>query len=162
MTPSKSKPKAGRAHAARTKTMGGELSKRYAVDEHPTGSGGHGYQWKKYDATRKKDGLEVSVFVFDKSALDKKLRGQKQLAAKVADVMRRDVATLARAREGSGGESRRRRGVGRGSSVARAARARTRPGRGGLPRRRSSRASTPNTSTACAPRRRGPVRYATP
>ena len=36
--------------------MGSELSKRYDVDKDATGSGGHGYQWKSYQATRKKDG----------------------------------------------------------------------------------------------------------
>ena len=39
--------------------MGSELSKRYDVDKDATGSGGHGYQWKSYQATRKKDGLEA-------------------------------------------------------------------------------------------------------
>ena len=33
------------------------------------------YQWRVYSATRKKDGLEVSVFVFDKNELEKKLKG---------------------------------------------------------------------------------------
>ena len=51
------------------KSMGSELSKRYDVDKDATGSGGHGYQWKSYQATRKKGGLEVSVFVFEKAAL---------------------------------------------------------------------------------------------
>ena len=54
--------------------MGSELSKRYDVDKDATGSGGHGYQWKSYQATRKKDGLEVSVFVFEKASLEKQSR----------------------------------------------------------------------------------------
>ncbi len=75
--------------------MGSELSKRYDVDKDATGSGGHGYQWKSYQATRKKDGLEVSVFVFEKAALEKQLRNQKSLFEKVVMTARRDVATLA-------------------------------------------------------------------
>ena len=63
--------------------MGSELSKRYDVDKDATGSGGHGYQWKSYQATRKKDGLEVSVFVFEKASLEKQLRNQKSLFEKV-------------------------------------------------------------------------------
>lgn len=46
--------------------MGGELSKRYHVEQDPTGTGGHGYLWKVYNAKRKKDGFECSIFVFDK------------------------------------------------------------------------------------------------
>ena len=75
--------------------MGSELSKRYDVDKDATGSGGHGYQWKSYQATRKKDGLEVSVFVFEKASLEKQLRNQKSLFEKVVLTARRDVATLA-------------------------------------------------------------------
>ncbi|KAH8061791.1 hypothetical protein JL722_3745 [Aureococcus anophagefferens] len=76
--------------------MGNELAKRYAIEPDATGSGGHGYSWKSYSATRKKDGLEVSVFVFDKSALEKKLRGQgKDLVRQIVEVMRRDVEVMA-------------------------------------------------------------------
>ena len=76
--------------------MGNELAKRYAIEPDATGSGGHGYGWKSYAATRKKDGLEVSVFVFDKSALEKKLRGQgRDLVRQIVDVMRRDVEVMA-------------------------------------------------------------------
>ncbi|KAH8056658.1 hypothetical protein JL721_9940 [Aureococcus anophagefferens] len=76
--------------------MGNELAKRYAIEPDATGSGGHGYSWKSYSATRKKDGLEVSVFGFDKSALEKKLRGQgKDLVRQIVEVMRRDVEVMA-------------------------------------------------------------------
>lgn len=75
--------------------MGSELSKRYDVDADATGSGGHGYQWKSYRATRKKDGLEVSVFVFEKASLKKNLLGNKSLYEKIVMTARRDVATLA-------------------------------------------------------------------
>jgi len=76
--------------------MGNEIAKRYSVEGEATGSGGHGYSWKSYAATRKKDGLEVSVFVFDKSALEKKLRGQgRDLPKAIVEVMRRDVAQMA-------------------------------------------------------------------
>ena len=75
--------------------MGNELAKRYAIEPEATGSGGHGYSWKSYNATRKKDGLEVSVFVFDKGALEKKLRGQgKDLVRQIVEVMRRDVEVM--------------------------------------------------------------------
>ena len=75
--------------------MGNELAKRYAVESEPCGSGGHGYGWKSYNATRKKDGLEVSVFVFDKGQVEKKLKGQgKELCKSIVEVMRRDVAVM--------------------------------------------------------------------
>lgn len=76
--------------------MGSELSKRYNVDRDATATGGHGYQWKVYDATRKKDGLECSVFVFDKAALEKKLGSKNAtLTKRIVEIMRRDCNALA-------------------------------------------------------------------
>ncbi|MEM7519140.1 MAG: hypothetical protein AAF368_19720, partial [Planctomycetota bacterium] len=76
--------------------MGSELSKRYSVEQDATATGGHGYQWKVYDATRKKDGLECSVFVFDKAALEKRLGSKRSGLSKiVVEIMRRDCNALA-------------------------------------------------------------------
>ncbi|KAJ1447459.1 kinase-like domain-containing protein [Pelagophyceae sp. CCMP2097] len=74
--------------------MGNEIAKRYSVDQKPTSSGGHGYLWKAHDAVRKKDGAECSVFVFQKSDLERRLKGHGPLAQRVLAVMAKDAAIL--------------------------------------------------------------------
>lgn len=53
--------------------MGSQLTKNYEVERDPKSEGGIGSPWKIYSATRRdRDRTPVSIFIFDKRALDKK------------------------------------------------------------------------------------------
>ena len=54
--------------------LGEEFSKSYETPKDPTASGGHELVWKIFPAVSRKTNAEVSIFVFDKDDLVKKLK----------------------------------------------------------------------------------------
>lgn len=72
--------------------LGEEFSKHYETPKDATASGGHELSWKIFPAVSKKNGQEVSVFVFDKDDL-KKLKN-KEAHERILEVLRHDMKTL--------------------------------------------------------------------
>lgn len=72
--------------------LGEEFSKHYETPKDSTASGGHELMWKIFPAVSRKNGQEVSVFVFDKDDL-KKLK-RKETQERVLEVLRQEMKTL--------------------------------------------------------------------
>ncbi|KAF1331504.1 Scy1 protein kinase, partial [Globisporangium splendens] len=72
--------------------LGEEFSKHYETPKDCTASGGHELSWKIFPAVSRKNGQEVSIFVFDKDDL-KKLK-HKEHQERYLEVLRQEMKTL--------------------------------------------------------------------
>lgn len=72
--------------------LGEEFTKHYETPKDSTASGGHELSWKIFPAVSKKNGLEVSIFVFDKDDL-KKLKNRES-HERILEVLRHEMKTL--------------------------------------------------------------------
>ena len=73
--------------------MGTSLLKNYTVDKDPYMSGGFKNMWKIYKGTPKTRPGSASVFVFEKKALDKFSKEERE---EVLNILRREVTSLAK------------------------------------------------------------------
>ncbi|DBA02167.1 TPA: hypothetical protein N0F65_004802, partial [Lagenidium giganteum] len=73
--------------------LGEEFSKHYETPRDCTASGGHELSWKIFPGVSRKNNAEVSIFVFDKDELAKKVK-KKEHQERVLDVLRQEMRTL--------------------------------------------------------------------
>ena len=75
--------------------MGNEIGKRYEVDlSTPSASGGHDMAFKVFLGKRKKDGVPVSIFLFEKECLKSLEKSQKARVDARLALMRREIKAL--------------------------------------------------------------------
>lgn len=75
--------------------MGNQLTNDFAISEDNIMSGGPSGMWKIYDATKKSNGVQMSVFVIEKNRFD---REPKNLREEIFSAVRKEVKTLTKLR----------------------------------------------------------------